>query len=176
MLLTASVLVFLSSATANAQYRFPDPTSQQTEQARRSGPCRDPWVTIAVYASTAGTKQIAGAGDFGECNPALYNGGSWNGYNDLHYAVEKALRALSNAGVTISMTSLGGDRRQLIIDGGGGYKSSTVLNIMINNGANLISNDGSSLVAAGAGNFRVKYTGTEKRINLGKSVLVIRKQ
>jgi hypothetical protein len=77
-----------------------NPSAVETEQARTRGPCRDPWVSIAVGVAkatfgplqkggfrteTAG--RAAGSGDSGECNPALYRGGHWDNYAELITAV-----------------------------------------------------------------------------------------
>jgi len=169
--MAVGALVCTSFATANAQ-TFPNPTAQRTEEARRSGPCRDPWITIAIFFLNGGTQKIAGIGGFGECNPALYNGGSWSNYNELEHAVEKTKSALNSAGVGYQMTSLpGGNAEIKLLDRG-----AVVDKIQVNNGANVISNDGNSLVASGGGNYTVQSTATEKKINLGKSVLIIKKK
>lgn len=42
-------------------------------------------------------------------------------------------------------------------------------------GYNIVSQGGGNIILNGGGNFTVQSTATEKRISLGKSVLVIRK-
>lgn len=45
--------------------------------------CNDPWIG-EVYAEPAlGFSRPNGSGSSGECSPALYGGGHWNGYDDL---------------------------------------------------------------------------------------------
>jgi hypothetical protein len=47
--------------------------------------------------------------------------------------------------------------------------------VVSNDGGTLISQDGSNIILNGGGNYTVQSTPTEKRINLVKSVLVVKK-
>ncbi len=177
-LLAAGVLMSLSSAMANAQ-NYVTPTSQATANARRTGPCSDPWVTIAIIEVTGiSRRSIAGVGEFGQCNTALYNGGSWSSYPDLANAVHKVQQALSGAGVSFQMTSLGGGQAQIKVMDGGTVADKMTVQLISANSGKLISQDGGTLVASGGGNhqYSVQSTSAEKRINLGKSVLIIKKR
>jgi hypothetical protein len=182
------VLLSLSASGVNAQMR--NPTPQETARARRTGPCRDPWVSIALtyrrlgnYYTGDNTSYIAGVGDYGECNASLYNGGSWSSFDQLYRGVQTALNNMSG-NVRISMSSLGGRQFRITYDAGGGYAWSQTVRLIGDAGSTLISSDSASLitdngggvVASGGGNFRVQSVGNEKRVNLGRSVLIIRRR
>ena len=42
----------------------------------------------------------------------MYNNGSWSSYDELYRGVQTAQSNMRSAGVSISMTSLGGDQRK----------------------------------------------------------------
>jgi hypothetical protein len=159
----------LFAMTANAQR--PNPSDQEAQQWRQRGPCRDPWVSKAV---TEYKGSVAGRGDFGECKYTMYNGGSWGSYDELYQGVRTALNNMSG-NVTITSTSIGSDIIKIVTDAGAGYKLTQTVKVLPNDGATLISQDGAGIILNGGGNYKTLSTPTEKRINLGKSVLVIRK-
>ncbi len=170
--MAVAMLLSLSSVTANAQH--PNPSAQQVAQARSQGPCSDPWITIAIWDVFASTRQPAGAGRFGECDPQRYNNGAWSSYADLYQGVRTAFDNMSgNARTTLS--SLPNGQRKIVTDAGSGF---TWTQVISNDGATLITSDGAGVIASGGGNFSGKAIteGNERRIKLGKSVLIIRKK
>jgi len=171
--MAAAILLSVSSATAHAQKA--NPSAAETQQWRQKGPCGDPWVSKAV---TEYKGSVAGVGNYGDCETTKYNNGSWISYDDLYRGVQTAQSNMRNAGVSISMTSLGGDQRVITTDPGGGFVCKQTVKILVNGGGSLIGLDGSTLIASGAGNFGVLSTtdGNEKKVKLGKSVLIIRKK
>src|SRR5437667_1490804 len=102
-IIAAGILLSLSSVTANAQ--IPNPSAQRVADATAKGPCRDPWITLAIWAKVGGTRQPNGVGDLQECSPALYHGGSWSSYDQLYSAVDQTLSGLNSAGITFTMGS-----------------------------------------------------------------------
>lgn len=168
--MAVGVLLSLSSATANAQK--PNPSAAETQQWRQKGPCSDPWVSKAV---TEYKGSVAGAGNYGDCQTTMYNNGSWSSYDELYRGVQTAQSNMRSAGVSISMTSLPGNKFQIKTDAGGGYVATQIIT---HDGASLSSMDGSTLIASGAGNFSLTAIteGNEKRIKLGKSVLILKKK
>jgi hypothetical protein len=171
--MAAAILLSLSSATANAQKA--NPSAAETQQWRQKGPCADPWVSKAV---TEYKGSVAGVGNYGDCEVGKYNNGSWSSYDDLYRGVQTAQANMRSAGVSISMTSLGGDQRKITIDAGGGYVVHQTVKLIGNAGGLLLTSDGASVVASGGGNFSGMSTTdrNEKRIKLGKSVLIIKKK
>jgi hypothetical protein len=180
-LLTAGALWFVAAPNVKAQ-ALAAPTAADTEQARRNGPCRDPWVTIALtynrlgtYAASSTPTFIAGRDGWGDCNTALYNGGSWNSFAELVKAVQKTSSALSGANFSYVIVNLGGGQVKIKSMSDGVQAGIVVLKLVGNSGGTLITNDGGTLVASGGGNFSVQSTATQKKINLGGSVLIIKK-
>jgi hypothetical protein len=178
---SAAVLLLLTAAAVDAQ-ALRNPTPQEVAHAKSTGPCRDPWVSIALtymrlgnYMTGANTSYINGVGDFGECQAALYNGGSWSSFDGLVRGVKTAFDNM-RGNVQIRMTSLGAGQARITIDAGGGFVDNMTVRLIGHDGGSLIGHDGGSVIAAGGGNFRVQSVGNEKRINLGKSVLVIRRR
>jgi hypothetical protein len=157
---------------ASAQNLDPTRNAALVAKARSQGPCRDPWVTIAIWDRFASTHAIQGAGDFGECDTTRYNGGHWSNYQELFNGVKAAFDSLAASHVTTTMVSLPNGTRQLTIDAGEGFKYSQLVS---HDGGSLIGSDGAGVVAQGAGNFHVQSTSTERRISLGKSTLIIQK-
>jgi hypothetical protein len=88
--LAALLVVLTFPATALA---IPNPTPAQVAQARAAGYCSDPWVTLAIWFDTGGTRNPDGVGNLGECNIQLYNSGSWNSYDQLVNAVSATMHA-----------------------------------------------------------------------------------
>jgi hypothetical protein len=173
MLLSGFALLTVMSIASTANAQMPQSVVDQlTPKYRRQGPCRDPWLTIAIGDVFASTHTIQGIGDAGECNPHLYNGGSWGSYAELYRGVKTAFDNMRGT-VTITKTLMSDRTYKIVMDAGPGYKPWT--QVISNDGGTLISQDGSNIILNGGGNMRVQSTGTEKRINLGKSVLVFRK-
>jgi hypothetical protein len=181
--MAAAVLMSLPSI-ANAQ--LPQASVEQlVPKYRAQGPCRDPWVTIAIIDAFASTRAINGVGDFGDCDKSRYNGGSWSNYAELYRAVKTAFdnamsvnlaiskQALANGswkitttlptnqGTFINNQIISHDGGTLITSDGASLSvGSTVVsqgggNILTNNGGTLVGSGGSSVVSQGGGNFRV---------------------
>ena len=173
-------LLLIFAVTATAQMR--NPTAQEIAHARSTGPCSDPQISIALtykrlgnYMTGSSTSYINGVGNFGECQSSLYNGGSWSSFAELYRGVETALNNMSG-NVSIKMSNLGNGTARITVDAGSGFVDNMTVKLIGHDGGSLIGHDGGSVIAAGGGNFHVQSTGTEKRINLGKSVLIIRKK
>jgi hypothetical protein len=178
-IIAAAFVVTLSSEIANAQA---NPSDSETNKWKQQGPCRDPWVSKAVYEYKGRT--AAGVGDFQECSPALYANGSWHSYAELAQAVRNNLGGLNSGGITFAMdapvnqtaklktlvngTEIGSAQVRLI-----GHDGASLVS---HDGGGIVSHDGGGIVASGGGNLRLLSTATEKRINLGKSVLIIKKK
>lgn len=180
-LFSAAVLLLLSSATVSAQ-TLRNPTAQEIAHARSTGPCRDPQVSIALtyvrlgnYITGSNTSYINGVGDFGECQATLYNGGSWSSFDELVRGVKTAFDNM-RGNVQIRMSSLGNGQARITIDAGAGFVDNVTVRLIGHDSGSLINHDGASVIAAGGGNFKVQSVGNEKRINLGKSVLIVRKK
>jgi hypothetical protein len=178
--ITVSVLLSVSAMTADAQIR--NPTQQEIAHARSTGPCQDPLISIALtykrlgnYMTGSSTSYIAGVGTYGECNPALYNGGSWSSFDELNRGVQTTLNNLSGI-VRISMASLGNNQVKITTDAGSGFVGSDTIKLIGHDSGSLINHDGASVIAQGGGNFHVQSLPNEKRVSLGKSVLIIRKK
>ena len=179
-LLIAVGILSASGSSASAQMR--NPTQQEIAHARSTGPCADPLVSIALtykrlgnYMTGSSTSYINGVGNFCECQSSLYNGGSWNTFDELYRGVQTAFNNMSG-NVSIRMANLGNGTAKITIDAGPGFVDNMTLRLIGHDGGSLIGHDGGSVIAAGGGNFRVQSVGNEKRINLGKSVLIIRKK
>ena len=144
-IMAAGILLSLSAVTANAQ--IPNPSAQRVADASAKGPCRDPWITLAIWAKTGGTRQPNGVGDLQECSPALYNGGSWSSYDQLYRAVDQTLSGLNSAGITFSMSSpVNGVVTLKTLVNGVAIGSGTV------RVGQILGNSSSGVVAQGAGN------------------------
>ena len=170
--MAVAILLSLSSATANAQH--PNPTAQLVPQARSQGPCSDPWITIAIWDVFASTRQPAGVGRFGDCDPQRYNNGSWSSYAELYQGVKTAFDNMSG-NVTITKSSQPNGTWKIVTDAGSGFVATQIIT---HDGASLVSDSGGTIVASGGGNFSGKAItdGNERRIKLGKSVLIIKKK
>lgn len=179
--ITASVLLSLSAGVANAQMR--NPTQQEVAHAKSTGPCQDPWISIALTYKRLGnymtgntpSSYIAGIGNYGECNAALYNGGSWSSFDELSRAVQTSLNNMSG-NVRITMSSLGNNQVKITTDAGSGFVGYDTIKLIGHDSGSLINHDGASVIAQGGGNFHVQSLPNEKRVSLGKSVLIIRKK
>lgn len=173
-------IFIIFTAPASAQMR--NPTAQEIAHAKSTGPCSDPQITIALtykrlgnYMTGSSTSYINGVGNLGECQSSLYNGGSWSSFAELYRGVETAFNNM-NGNVSIKMSNLGNGTARITVDAGPGFVDNMTVRLIGHDGGSLIGHDGGSVIAAGGGNFHVQSTGTEKRINLGKSVLIIRKK
>lgn len=84
---------------------------------------------------------------------------------------------MSSAGFHYEIVNLGGGQAGLKGMNDGVQAGLIKFALVGNSGGTLITNDGGTLVASGGGNltYKVQSTATEKRIYLGKSVLIIRK-
>jgi|SRR5215831_4702365 len=191
-------------STANAQ--LPQSAVQQlTPQFQFGGRnyvCHDPWITIAYNDAFAGTREIQGAGEAGQCNKYLYNGGSWSSYAELYQTVKSFVAIQSAARLSFSKQALANGTWRITIDGGPGFVRheiishdggtlitsdgaglavSTVVsqgggNITVKQGSNILTNNGGTLVGSGGASYRTLSTsGDELRINLGRSVVILRK-
>lgn len=150
--IAAVLIVSAISTDSYAQYRVNDPSPAQTAQWRKAGPCRDPWVSGAVYLITGAMRHPAGYGDVGECDPKLYNGGSWNSFEQLvnaMYATQKAMRAQKVKWV--AFVNMRNQREVILADIA---QQNAVLGgwLVGNDGASIIAATPQQLVAAGGGN------------------------
>lgn len=167
------------SAVANAQPSTP--SAEKTEQARRDGPCRDPWVTIALKVAKAGFDRIEGVGDLGECNYQQYGGGSWNSFQELYGYVDEALRKQREQNVGWVKAAIGNGNFN--IDLKDLSTRENLWHIVAAGGGNVVANDGAGIVAAGGGNhtgggsnYRIAGAeGARRVIDLGKSVIIIKR-
>jgi hypothetical protein len=89
-LVAAALVLGAVSTTTFAQYNVPNPTEQENRQWRYK-PCRDPWISKGIYMVTGGKRYAKGGDAHAECNPNLYNGGSWNSFSELLNAISRTL-------------------------------------------------------------------------------------
>ncbi|MCA8833224.1 hypothetical protein [Hymenobacter pini] len=83
-----ALAAFSGSAVAQS-----NPSAQQTE-AFRNRPCADPWINLAFLSpATGGSNAPNGEFSTCECNPKLYNNGSWASYADLVEYVKQYKRS-----------------------------------------------------------------------------------
>ena len=165
--IAVSALLSLCMVTANAQ-RYDNPSQQQTDHARSTGPCQDPWVTIAFSVMYMGTyytpnnpDYIRGSGNSGDCATSQYNRGSWNNFNELYLGVYE--RKMSQRGVYYVGAFKGNDGNQYLVfknqDGAlvglnvGSVVGTGSSSVLTNNGGTLVNTNGSNVVAAGGGNW-----------------------
>lgn len=130
--------------------------------------CADPWVTTAV---TEVLRRAPPSSNAPECNINLYNGGHWSSYKELRGAVGTywgthsypaapvaAAPSLTLNSASVSKLPSGTQNGQpvvnyngqwmtLVASGAGNYRlvATGAGNIMINNGANVVSHDGASI-------------------------------
>jgi hypothetical protein len=165
------VLLSLSSATAKAQV-MANPTQQDTDRARSTGPCSDPWVSIALTLHRLGTYYtsttpgfIHGSGNTGDCQTTLYykGGVGWNSFDQLYQAVvgvRSYEKKMNDQGIVLAGSITGKDGHQILIFKNGSAVIGVDVGVISNDGGSLISNDGTTLtlrggnlVASGGGNF-----------------------
>lgn len=175
--LAACALLSFSSATANAQRHRQNPSDQFVADARRRGPCRDPWITIAIWDFNGGMSNPQGVADAGECDPNLY-GGSWSSYDQLYKAVEPTIRYLRSTGRSFKVLSdgrVGGTTSVLMLSNGFVTSQQVISN-------NLITSDGASIarvVSQGGGNVMSNAGGNvlsdgSHTLKIGNTVLALR--
>lgn len=175
----ACALLSLSSATANAQRHRQNPSDQLTADARQRGPCKDPWITIAIWDFNGGMSNPQGVADAGECDPNLYGGvGSWNSYDQLYNVVEPTIRYLHNSGRSFKILSDGrvGGTTSVLMLSNGFVTSQRVIsnNLITSDGASIarvVSQGGGNVVSQGGGN--VLSDGSDT-LRIGNSVLALR--
>lgn len=167
MIPLALVLTLTFAGTAAAQYynynprnTYGNPAPDMTAEARRKGPCGDPWVTLALI-------NVYGRADPSKCNVALYNGGRWNDFNQLMHAVAKQKGASGGTAAvpTLTLTDtyhkcspaanhceiFSKEKIKVGILTDGNF-TPEVPPMVAAGGGNLVGNDGAGMVAAGGGN------------------------
>jgi hypothetical protein len=177
-----AVVVALVAVTAVPRAQTPNPTAAQTAQARTAAFCTDPWITLALWNVTAGTRNPGGAGALGECNPQLYNSGSWSNYDQLLRAVSAISHATPgvfnitdnhNGRLTITTTVSG---FQSWVQVPGRIVSQGAGNIILNGGGNIMAQGGSNIILNGGGNYRLQ-SADQKLLVLppGNRILIVTK-
>jgi hypothetical protein len=158
-----AVGVLFASSAAIATAQIPNPPPRDVERVRQEGPCRDPWITIAIEAGYS--RRPKGVGDWNECSPALYNNGSWSSYDQLYRAIVQSLNGLSQNGITFRMdppsrgavklsiqvngAQIGSGTVAVVSQGGGNVVASGGGNLITSDGAGIISHDGGTFVVGG---------------------------
>jgi hypothetical protein len=146
-----------------------------------AGTCKDPLITQAYKDSAGLGRTPEGWGTKGECNPKLYNNGSWSSYNQLRDLIKEVKAALvlmafrpeivvipgrnpattSNAlGITFISDGKIKPEVKLVGQDGGTLIGNDVAGLVGNDGAGVVPRGGEILkiaenagtVAAGAGN------------------------
>ncbi len=184
--------LLLTGAPALAQMQ---PTQAQTDQMRRQGPCRDPWISWAYVDASSGTEDAKGFSDAAQCNPRWYNNGSWSSYTELYNAVKDYRNSLYNAGlswqrmvqpngtiaffVAIDGVKYGAIGRGMVLQGGkllgtdsGGLVGNDGASMVAAGGGNMVAAGGGNMVAAGGGNFQLQ-AGETRRIKVGRSTYMV---
>jgi len=174
MLIAAAMFATLCVGEASAQMSGPT-LDRMTAEARQKGPCRDPWITVAYWDLTGSTRSPQGVGNLGECAAMLYNGGSWSSYAELYRHVSQFYHTAPSGTFAAARVSNGWKLSTTVA-------GTTVSQIISNDGASIISNDGGSIVAQGGGNlagggpnYKVVSSGNEKRLYVGKAVIIVSK-
>jgi hypothetical protein len=168
-LVAAALVLGAVSTTSFAQYNVPNPTEQENRQWRYK-PCRDPWISKGIYMVTGGKRYAKGGDVHAECNPNLYNGGSWNSFSELLNAISRTLNEEAKNSVQFaSVKRRDGVQVVVLLDlnqghkvlsgwlvgnDGAGLTPAQIARLIGNdsagaigdNGAGLIGNDGSTLV------------------------------
>jgi hypothetical protein len=178
------LLIAFAAMTFEAKAQWETPTQPETEQARKSGPCNDPWITIAF--KRRWSRIPAGYRDMGECNISLYNGGSWNSFSQLYDYLVDYKRAMDEANSAFKFVKMSDSdyRIGLAFDGKVVVDPSNIValggnNIIANGGNKIIANGGNNIIAPGGGNFSITkgygvQSGAKKVINLKGSQIVVR--
>ena len=182
-LLLAFGIIVMGATPALAQIQ---PSQAKTDEMRRRGPCRDPWITWAHLDATASTSDVIGFGDYGQCNPKWYNSGSWNNYTELYNAVVEYRNSLYRSGITWQRQSLPDGTIAFFanVDGAkyGAIGKGMVLQgdkLIGTDSAGLVGNDGASLAAGGgnmvaAGSLNLQLQAGEiRRIRVGRNTYMV---
>jgi hypothetical protein len=181
-LVAAALVLGAVSTTTFAQYNVPNPTEQENRQWRYK-PCRDPWISKGIYTVTGGRRRAQGGDVHAECNPNLYNGGSWNSYSELLNAISRTLNEeAKNKVVFESVKRRDGVQVVALLDLNQGHKvlsgwlvgndgasltAEQIARLIGNDGAGLISNhsgkligtDGSSLIGTDGASLATRLGG-----------------
>jgi hypothetical protein len=177
----AAAIASLGVAPAQAQTAMPNPTAAQVTSAQNAHFCSDPWITLAIWFTTGGTRNPSGVGTLGECNAQLYNGGTWTSYAQLVQAVTATQQALRTAGASISLSDNHNGTSTISVAAAGITSTTTVAvslvtasggNIVAQGGGNIVAQGGGNIVAQGGGNFGVLSTG-QKSVNLPNNRVLI---
>ncbi len=168
--MAAGILVSLPSiASAQLPQSVVD---QLTPKYRNQGPCRDPWVTIAINDAFANTHAIQGVGETGECDHSKYGkAGSWSSYAELYQSVKMAFNNQAAARLTITKDALPNGNWKIttksadgkfvhndIVSHDGGTlltsdgASLIIASVVSQGGGNIVSRDGAGVVSQGGGN------------------------
>jgi hypothetical protein len=162
-IMAAAILMSLFSATARAQ------DARMVAQAKAQGPCRDAWITVAIWRVNASTSNPQGVAGAGECDPNLY-GGRWSSFAELASIVDSTYRSLHNNGYSFKVLSdgrVGGTTSVVMLQNGSVKGQQTVSNSMIGqDGAGI-----ARVIAAGGGNLIGNAGGLYK---VGNSSLSLR--
>ena len=156
LVLTIGGMLATSSLMAQNYRALPNPTAAQVANARATGYCDDPWVTMAIWYVQAGTRNPNGVKGFGECNTQLYNGGTWSSYGELVQAVQATTDALRAGKVWISLADNGNNTLSVAITASGALESYIVAGRIVNqNGqykvVHFAGNSASGVASPGAG-------------------------
>lgn len=170
-ILLVITFIIIGSSAVFAQIQ---PDARKTDEMRQRGPCSDPWITWAHLDASASIYDAVGFGSYGECNPKLYNNGSWANYTELYNAVREYRKSLQSAGInwqrvvqpnkTIAFyMTVDGEKYGLIGKG-----------LEIKNG-NLVAAGGGNVVPTGGGSYTLQ-SGEKKRIKIGKNTYLVVKK
>lgn len=137
-LILAATAAAALSGVATPAFAQANPSPAETDAARK-GPCRDPWVKIALDA-TYGQRRWGKA----LCSIKLYNNGQWNSYADLLGYVRGV--KLANDAERLTMAIAANVPNQFLVLIGGVVKAVLPTYLVGNDGASLIGNDSGSLI------------------------------
>jgi hypothetical protein len=138
---------------------------QLTPKYRRLGPCRDPWVTIAINDVFANTRTIQGVGDWGECAPIKYGTmGSWSSYADLYQSVKTVFNNTSGRLTITKETLPSGNLRVTTQSANGKFVHNDIVS---HDGGTLLASDGATLIIASA----ISQGGGNILVNQGSNVV-----
>ena len=140
LILAAAAAAALSGVATPALAQA-NPSPAETEAARK-GPCRDPWVKIALDA-TYGPQKWGKA----LCSIKLYNNGQWNSYADLLGYVRGV--KLANDAERLILAIAPNVPNQIFIVVGGIIKAALPAALIGNDVAGLVGNDGASKPESG---------------------------
>lgn len=128
---------------ATAQSYTPSMTYPNPDgNIRGRGPCSDPWVSVAL-------EIVHGRADPAYCAVGLYNGGSWNSFNQLVHAVAATRNSLNSSGTSFRVVPVQGASYNVIGIFQGG-------SLVAAGGGNMVAAGGGNMVAAGGGNLIIR--------------------